>query len=304
MQCCFFSLSFVRCARMKNETQELQFKNVALVGMGKRGVELARCIVEKSIDVVLYDVNETLLRRAIELLKNEFRHEVQQRRLSPEKMEEALSHIKTKTSLPDIGNCDVIIETVPDDIRIKKDLFKHLDTHGKGSALLVTTTSLFTVASVASLAKNNERIVGFRFPQSIATSKIVEVVPTLRTKSTHEKLACAVVERIDKVPILTKDLPGSIVEHALQAWYGEALRIIEDTVVKPAQVDRLVTLTHLLPEGPFQQMDERGLDTICELSKAMFQQRFYDVRFQPSMLLQQMVELGMTGKKTKHGFYV
>lgn len=278
-------------------------KTVALIGAGQRGTALAQCIITKGIDLVFYDVNETLLRRSIELIKNNLRQLVQQRALTAEEMSSALGHIKTKTSLQDTGNCDIIIETVPDDIKIKRDLFKHLDNHAKKSALLVTTTSLYTVSSLAIYVKNSERMLGFHFPGSIEESRCVELIPTLCTNSHFVSTAYSFLQLLGKQPILSNDSPGFIVERALQCWYREALQIVEEAVAQPEQVDRIVTTNLTLPEGPFQQMDKRGLDVIHHACVLLHQQRFFDPRFQPSKLLQQMVDLGLHGKKTNRGFY-
>ncbi|MCX7983603.1 MAG: 3-hydroxyacyl-CoA dehydrogenase family protein [Bacteroidetes bacterium] len=278
-------------------------KTVAVIGIGHKGTVLIRLIATKGFDVVIYDVNETLLRRSIELIKNDLRKAVQQRIFSHEEITKTLERIKTKTHLPDTGNCDIIIETVPDDIKIKKDILKHLDINAKNSSLLVTTTSLYTVSSVASYAKNTERIVGLRFPHSIDNARCVEVTPTLQTKEVMVAKAFTFVQSLGKIPILTNDSPTSIAESANLAWYREALYIAEEGVATFEQIDRLVTMNLAIPQGPFQQMDIRGLDQIHHALTTHYQQRFYNPRFVPSSLLQQMVDLGLHGTKTGRGFF-
>ncbi len=281
----------------------MDIKTIALIGVGKKGTSLARQLIERGFDITLYDVNATLLRRSVESIKNELRQSAQQHRITAEQMQEALIHIKSKTTLSDVGSCDVIIETVPDNLQIKKDILKHLDNHAKSSSVLCTTTSLFTVSSVASLSKNFHRIIGLHLFFPIESSQVIEVIPTLRTSKEAIEAATSIARQLGKEPILSKDSPGFIIERACQAWFLEALRIVEDDVADHDQIDRLVTMNKLHPEGPFQQMDQQGLDHIFQESVQYFQQRFYDPRFQPSLLLQQMTELGLLGKQSHQGFY-
>ncbi len=283
--------------------KDMEIKRIALIGIGTKGTVLVKSFILKGKDVVLYDVNETLLRRSVESIKNDLRKTVQQREMTPETMQDALNHIKTKTSLHDLGNCDIIIETIPDDIRIKKDLFKHLDNNAQPSTLLVTTSSLFTVSSVASLAKRHERIVGLHFYPSVPSSTIVEVVPHLRANSDAIKKAITIVTLLDKTPLLVKDSPGFLIERLLVSWYTEALRLVEEEVAEPQQVDTIVATNFCSSFQPFRHMDERGLDMVWQSAYQLFVQRFHDPRFQPSQLLQRMVDSGFYGQKSKNGFY-
>ncbi len=156
-------------------------QHLGIVGAGQLGTGLAKLAILNNIDTLLYDINETLLRRSIERLKADFRQAVQQNVLSAEKYLAALERLKTRTSLSDLGHCNIIIEAVVEDARVKKDLFKHLDADCKVTTILATTSPSLLVSSIGSAARNTERIIGFHFFDHAASSELVEIIPNINT---------------------------------------------------------------------------------------------------------------------------
>jgi 3-hydroxybutyryl-CoA dehydrogenase len=278
-------------------------KHLGIVGAGTMGTAIAKLAVLNNIEVLLYDINETVLRRSIEHIKAELKRNVQQEKMKPEESLAALDLLKTRTTLSDIGHCDLILETVVEDLRVKQDLFKHLDAHARPTTILATGTVTFSIASVASYVKIPERIIGLHFFQPVETTNLVEIIRGNRTQSGVVEIASAFVTALQKNPLLVQDTPGFLVTRTSYPFYSEALRLLGEHVADTEQIDRIMKSIGGFSTGPFESLDQRGLDSFLTAAKSLYEQTYNEPRFQPHPLLKRMVDAGLLGKKSGKGFY-
>jgi 3-hydroxybutyryl-CoA dehydrogenase len=279
------------------------FKQLGIVGTGMMGTGIAQLAILSKIDVQLFDVNDTLLRRSTVRINANLRKMVNLGKLTPEELQTAMERIRTRTSLPDLGNCDFIIESVIEDIRVKKDIFKHLDASTKSTAILASTTSSLAITSIGAQTRNPERIAGVHFFHPIETSALVEVVKGYKTNNETIEKIVAFVNLIGKTPIIVKDTPGFIANRVSQPLFSEALRLLGENVATAEQIDRIVKLIGSFPVGPFEVMDQMGIDTTLDGMQSLFEQSYGEPRLRPHPILKQMVESGWLGKKTSKGFF-
>jgi len=279
------------------------FKQLGIVGMGTMGTGIAQFAALSKIDVQLYDVNETILRRSIERIKGNLRKMVNLGKLSQEEFTATIERIRTRTSLPDLGNCDFIIESIIEDIRVKKDLFKHLDANTKSTAVLASATSSLSITSIASLTRNPERVVGTHFFNSVETTQLVEIVKGYKTKTEIVEQVVAFVKLLGKTSIVVKDTPGFITTRVSQPLFSEALRLVSENVADTEQIDRIVKTIGGFPAGPFETMDQIGIDEMLATTESLYDQSFGEPRLRPHTILKQMMESGLLGKKTGKGFF-
>ena len=190
-----------------------------------------------------------------------------------------------------------------EDVRVKKDLFKHLDADSKSATILATTSPSLLVSSIGSAARNTERIIGFHFFGNAASSELVEVIPNINTPTGIINDAAGMIRMIGKVPIIVKDVPGAIVERISHVLFNEALFLSTDQTAVESQIDNLVRQNLGLTLGPFQKMDAVGIDIVLAIGESIFEQSNGDSRFRPSGIIRQMVEAGLTGQKNGKGFY-
>jgi 3-hydroxybutyryl-CoA dehydrogenase len=277
--------------------------HLGIVGAGTMGTAIAHLAALKKISVQLYDVNETILRRSLERIKADLRKLVNLGKLPPEELAITIEYIRTRTSLPDLGHCDCILEAVVEDIRVKKDLFKHLDSNTKSSVILASTTSTLSITSIASLTRNPERIVGAHFFSPVETTELVEIVKGQKTNvETMERIKEFVIS-LGKTCILAKDTPGFIVNRISNPLLSEALRLLGENVAEFEQIDRIVKAIGGFPTGPFEMIDQIGVDTVLSQMQSLYNQSFGDTRFRPYPILQRMMESGLLGRKSEKGFY-
>lgn len=277
--------------------------SIGIVGAGTMGAGIAHIAALKKFTVQLYDINEEVIRRSVEKINFEMKKSVDKNKISDDDMKQAITRIKKRTNLNDLDTCDIIIEAVLEDIKVKRDLFKKLDQIAHHTAILATNTSSLSVTSIASATKKPERVVGMHFFNPVHLMKLVEIVKGVRTSDETVKSATAIAEQLGKKTVQAKDTPGFIVNRVARPFYGEALAILGENITSHEEIDRIVKKSGGFKMGPFELMDLIGNDVNFSVTRSIYEQMYHDPRFRPSPIQQQLVEAGLLGKKSKIGFY-
>jgi len=278
-------------------------KHFGLVGAGTMGTGIAQVAALAGHEVMLYDINATVLRQALERVKTDFQKGVARGKLTKEQTSEAFGRIHPRTRLSDLGHCECIIEAVIEELRIKKDLFRHLEADTKQTTILATNTSSLSVTAIASTVRHPERVVGMHFFNPAHIMKLVEVVQGQQTSLETMRQTVELAKQIGKTPVVTKDTPGFIVNRVARPFYGEALRLLGENVATVEQIDRIVKSGGGFPMGPFELLDLIGIDINFAVTQSMYEQYFGEPRYRPHPIQKRMVESGQLGKKTGQGFY-
>ena len=278
-------------------------KHFGLVGAGTMGTGIAQVAALAGHEVMLYDINATVLRQALERVKTDFQKGVARGKLTKEQTSEAFGRIHPRTRLSDLGHCECIIEAVIEELRIKKDLFRHLEADTKQTTILATNTSSLSVTAIASTVRHPERVVGMHFFNPAHIMKLVEVVQGQQTSLETMRQTVELAKQIGKTPVVTKDTPGFIVNRVARPFYGEALRLLGENVATVEQIDRIVKSGGGFPMGPFELMDLIGIDINFAVTQSMYEQYFGEPRYRPHPIQKRMVDSGLLGKKVGQGFY-
>lgn len=278
-------------------------KHLGVVGAGTMGSVIAQMAALSGIETSLYDINETVLRRALERIKSDLKSEVDQGRLSEIQSSEALGKIHQRTHLAELGHSEFVIEAVIEDLRIKKDLLKHLEADTKPTTILASTTSSLFISAVASATRHPEKVIGLHFMNPSGSPALVEVVRGQETSVETVQRSLDLMAQIKKSAIVVNDTPGFIVHRLLQSFHGEALRILGEQVADCAQIDRLMKAEGGLTVGPFESMDNLGLESCLSVTRSLYEQTSGEPRYRPHSILRRMVESGMLGRKSGRGFY-
>jgi 3-hydroxybutyryl-CoA dehydrogenase len=290
--------------KSSNTTSLHMIKHLGIVGAGTMGAGIALLAARAGIEVALYDINDTLLRQALERLKRSLNKAVEKGELSPEHSTEAFTRIHPRTRIADLSHSDFVIEAVIEDLRIKKDLFKHLEAGTKPTTILATNTSFLSVTAIASATHRADKVIGLHFLFPVESAKLVEIVQTNQTSKETVQRSEGFLSQLGKSAVSVADTPGFIMNRILHPFYGEALRLLGEHVAEAEQIDRIMKSEGGFSLGPCELMDDMGLDSSLVVTRALFDASSGDARFRPHPIQKRMVESGLLGKKSGRGFYL
>jgi len=197
----------------------------------------------------------------------------------------------------------LVIEAIIENKEIKQKVFTELETHVSEKCVLGSNTSSISITSLQAELKNPERFIGIHFFNPAPLMPLVEVIPGLLTENNLAQEIVDLMKSWGKSPIIAKDVPGFIVNRIARPFYGEALRIVEENLAKPEQVDDAMKSLGNFKMGPFELMDLIGIDVNFSVTKTVYQDYFFDPKYKPSLLQQRMSEAKLLGRKTGKGFY-
>ena len=197
---------------------------------------------------------------------------------------------------------DLVVEAVPEDLELKRDLFARLDAAVPDAALLATNTSALSVAAIAAATRQPARVLGMHFFNPVHLMKLVEVVTHAGTAPESAAMAAAVVRRLGKEPIVVRDSPGFASSRLGLALGLEAMRMLEEGVASAVDIDRAMTLGYNHPVGPLRLTDLVGLDVRLSIARYL-RRTLSDERFAPPPILERLVSEGKLGRKTGQGFF-
>ena len=294
----------------RNENQNPQISNlkpqiskVGIIGSGTMGIGIAQVAATSGCEVFLYDANAAQTQKSLTNLKKVLDRLVEKQKISSEKSEEIFNKIKPCTELSDFKNCDLVIEAIIENKEIKTNVFQNLEKIVSENCVISSNTSSISITSLSSELKNPERFIGIHFFNPAPLMPLVEVIPGLLTEKNLARKMYSLMENWGKTPVIAKDVPGFIVNRIARPFYGEALRIVEENIAAPEQIDDAMRTLGNFKMGPFELMDLIGIDVNFSVTKTVYQDYFFDPKYKPSLLQQRMSEAKLLGRKTGKGFY-
>lgn len=277
-------------------------RQIAVIGSGTMGRGIAYLSALAGFDTVIYDIEAGALDAARASIESTLRKAIDKRKVTEENAKAALSRIQTANDLePAVRTADLIIEAVPENFDLKKDLFGQADLFCGEETILASNTSSLSITKLAAAVERRDRFVGLHFFNPPHLMKLIEIVRGERTSDQTVEEVRAVAETMGKQPIVVRDSPGFASSRLGIAIGLEAMRMFEEGVASAADIDRAMELGYNHPMGPLRLSDLVGLDV--RLGIAEYLASTLGPRFEPPQLLRDMVAAGKLGKKTGQGFY-
>ena len=284
--------------------------NISIIGSGTMGSGIAQVAAQSGNQVKVFDKNADALERSEEALDKILDRLIEKERIDSNRKDEIQKNINYVNDLADLADADLTIEAIVEDLEIKQDVFKTLESHQREDAIIASNTSSLSIASIASCLENPERFLGIHFFNPAPLMPLVEIIPAVQTDKAIFDKTFTTIENWNKTAVKAKDTPGFIVNRVARPFYGEALRIFEESAFGITQDQTgIATIDWAMKElggfkmGPFQLMDFIGNDINYTVSETVFKAFYYDPRYKPSLTQKRYVEAGYLGKKSGKGFY-
>jgi 3-hydroxybutyryl-CoA dehydrogenase len=216
--------------------------------------------------------------------------------------DQAKQNIRITTELSDLSHCDLVVESVNEDVNSKRDIFQKLGSIAKKDAILVSNTSSIPISLIAEDCNNKQHIAGFHFSNPVKHMKLVEIIKADQTSENTMHSLESFAKAMGKDPIIVLDSPGFLLNRMLFIMLNEAANIFNEGISSKEDIDKAMVLGASHPIGPLKIMDLVGIDVTVDILKNLHKQ-FNDDRFKPSPILLSMLKEGMLGRKSKKGFY-
>lgn len=277
--------------------------NIGIIGAGTMGVGIAQVAATAGCKVVLFDANAPQIDKALTGLEKTLQKLAEKGKISQQKATEIRNNIVKGEVLQDLKDSDLVIEAIIENKDIKTKVFTELETYVSEDCIIGSNTSSISITSLGAELKKPERFIGIHFFNPAPLMPLVEVIPSLLTEKTLAEKIYSLMKEWGKMPVIAKDIPGFIVNRIARPYYGEALRIVEENMATPEQVDEAMKTLGNFKMGPFELMDLIGVDVNFAVTTTVYKDYFYDPKYKPSLLQQRMSEAKLHGRKTGKGFY-
>ena len=265
---------------------------MGVVGAGTMGSGIAQLAAQSGAVAWLHDPDAGALERGL----GAARGRLEKKGADPQRLQPA-------PDLAALDGCDLVVEAAPESLELKRSLFAAVAEVAGERCVLATNTSSLSVTAIAAGVPSPERVVGMHFFNPAPVMKLLEVVAGERSGEPALALARATGEAMGKRVIDAADGPGFLVNRCNRPFGLEALRIVQERLATPQQVDRIARLGGGFRMGPFELMDLVGLDVGLEVAKSFYAQSFGEPRWRPSPLVERLVAAGRLGRKSGEGWY-
>jgi 3-hydroxybutyryl-CoA dehydrogenase len=280
----------------------MTISKVGVVGCGLMGSGIAQTAAAAGFRTTVHDVAEPLLAKGRTAILKSLGRLVEKGKITPEDRDSTLSRLNFVTDLPALGDSDIVIEAVTEDLELKNRLWRELDGICPPKTIFASNTSSLTIAPMAGVTTRADRFVGLHFFNPVPLMPLVEVVRTGTTSPETFDRAFAFAAALGKEPVAALDSPGFIVNLLLVPFLLDAVRALERGAASTVHLDRAMQLGCGHPMGPLTLLDFIGLDTVVRIADIMFD-AYGDNRYAAPPLLRRMTEKGLHGKKSSRGFY-
>lgn len=280
----------------------MELRQVGIIGFGTMGVGIAQLCAQAGHNTLVMVRSEERKNRGLATITGFLDRGVQRGNVTAEDRDAALGRISFTTSLDGIGACDIIIETIAENLEVKRDLYRNLNPLVGPNAIIGSNTSTLPIIELAVVTSLPDRVCGIHFFNPAPLLQAVEVVRTLATSDETVERAKAFSESLGKTVIICKDQPGFLVNRLLWPYLLDAIHMYESGVATKEDLDNAAKLGLNYRMGPLELCDLLGLDIILEGAE-VFYDELRDPRFAAPTLLRRMVGAGHLGRKTGKGFY-
>ena len=279
-----------------------EIETVGVVGAGTMGSGIAHVFARSGFSVLLCDVEERFLERAMKTIRTNLGREAAKGKLAEADVELTLARIEPIVDRARLAEADFAVEAAPERFELKAEIFGALDEIVRADAVLASNTSSISITRLATLTKRPAQVIGMHFFNPVPVMALVEVVRGLQTSDSTYATTHELAVLLGKTPVEVNDGPGFVSNRVLMPLINEAAFAVMEGVASPEAVDQVFKLGMAHPMGPLTLADFIGLDVCVDILRVL-QEGFGDPKYRPCPLLVRMVDAGWLGRKSGRGFF-
>lgn len=267
------------------------------------GNGIAHTFAQYGYKVNLIDISKESLQKGLDTISKNLDRMVSKEKITEDEKQQTLDNIKTHIDIPSgVKDVDLVVEAATENVKLKLEIFKQLDSNCSEDTILATNTSSISITQIAAQVTNPQRIIGMHFMNPVPVMKLVEIIRGYNTSDKVTQKIMQLSENLDKVPVEVNDYPGFVANRILMPMINEAIETLYNGVAGVYEIDTVMKLGMAHPMGPLQLADFIGLDVCHSILEVMYN-GFKNPKYAPSPLLVNMVMAGKLGVKSGEGFY-
>lgn len=281
----------------------MKFKKIGVIGGGTMGQGIAEMLAAKGLDVLLVEKNAERLDYSYAMIETNLDKQLEKWAITQAEKKLILSRIQKVTHFAELSSCDMVIETITEDLEDKQKVFNQLDQVCPSHIILASNTSTLSLTELASSTMYPERVIGMHFIHPVGKVDLVEIVRGLKTSdSTFEDTKAFVDEIVEKKGVMIYESPGFVTSRLICLFINEAMHVLQEGVASPEDIDDAMRIGYQFQHGPLEMADRFGLDSVLAALENMFRE-YGELKYRPSTILKKMVRAGQLGAKSGEGFF-
>jgi 3-hydroxybutyryl-CoA dehydrogenase len=282
----------------------MEIKKVAVLGAGTMGNGIAQVASQIGCQVIMRDIEDRFVQNGLKNIDRFLSKSVEKGKLAEEDKKAVLGRITGTTKMEDIKDADFVIEAVIEDIQLKKQVFKEVDGLVRPEVILATNTSSMSITEIAAATSRPDKFVGMHFFNPVPIMRLVEVIRGYYTSDQTVQATTDLAKKMGKITVeVKKDSPGFIVNRCMIPHIIEAIKIVEEGIATPEDVDIAVKNGLNYPMGPFELMDLTGVDICYFVTEYLFKELNKENKWVSPNLMKSLLRAQRLGRKTGGGWY-
>jgi 3-hydroxybutyryl-CoA dehydrogenase len=277
-------------------------RTVAVLGAGTMGNGIAHVFARAGYKVLLRDVEQRFLERALDSISKNLDREIKKGKLEPAEKRTVLERLVPVTDMSTIANADFVVEAVPEKLELKRHVLTEADHLVRDDVIIASNTSSIAITMLAAVTKRPDRFVGMHFMNPVPVMVLVEVIRALQTSDATFATTMQLAERLGKKPVAVNDAPGFVSNRVLMPLINEAAYCVMEGVATAEAVDAVMKTGMNHPMGPLELADFIGLDVCVDIMHVLHE-GLGDPKYRACPLLKKYVAAGWLGRKSSRGFY-
>jgi 3-hydroxybutyryl-CoA dehydrogenase len=275
---------------------------IVIMGAGTMGQGIARTIAETGTEVILCDLDETIINKSLGFLSDSLDREIEKWGITKSEKKAILSRIKGSFDINVVKKARIVIEAIPESLEMKRELFSELDSLCPPETVFISNTSTLSISQLASATNRPEKVIGMHFLNPVHKIPMVELVQGLKTSTETYKFTQDFAVKLNKKPIPVNEYPGYVTTRIIVPFLNEAMHVLMEGISSAEEIDNAMKLGFGFNMGPLALADLMGLDEVMAMMENLLKE-LSEHKYNPCPLLRKMVRAGHLGVKTGEGFF-